>query len=182
MKINAKRILSFVLSCILICSGLQVATAEKENKLQRAKNLLSALHIIDDDTDALVTREQFADIFVRANNLYQEGYVGANPFDDTEDSDYAESIHLMRDLGYINGVGDNLFAPLDNMLTNDIAKLYVSALGLDTYSGATGKDYMSKDLKPLRKAMTSFTVEYQRCFLEIQKLQCRSATESNFVN
>ena len=142
MKINTKRILSFVLSCILICSGLQVATAEKENKLDRAKNLLQALHIIDDDTDALVTREQFADIFVRANNLYQEGYVGANPFDDTEESQYAASIHMMRDYGYINGVGNNLYAPLDYMMTRDIAKLYVSALGLDTYSGATGKDYM----------------------------------------
>ena len=82
MKINAKRIISFVLSCVLICSGVQSVMAEKtekSKKLDVAKNLLSALHIIEDDSDSIVTREQFADIYVRANNMYQEGFCPTYP-------------------------------------------------------------------------------------------------------
>lgn len=141
MKKTTKRILSFVLSCILVCSGLQSVTAEKTNNLDKAKNLLAALNIVSDDSNSIVTREQFADIYVRANNLYQEGYVSENPFDDTYDSEYAGSIHLMRDLGIVSGVGDNCFAPSENMSTNAITKLYVSALGLDVYAETTGKGY-----------------------------------------
>ena len=128
MKKTTKRIVSFVLSCIFVCSGFQSVTAEKTDRLEKAKNLLSALDIVDNDTNVIVTREQFADIYVRANNMYQEGYVGKNPFDDTEDSEYVESIELMRDFGLVSGVGNNCFAPADNMLMKDIAKLYVSAL------------------------------------------------------
>ena len=142
MKKNTKRILSFVLSCIFVCSGFQSVTAEKSDRLEKAKNLLSALDIVDNDTNSIVTREQFADIYVRANNMYQEGYVGKNPFDDTEDSEYAESIDLMRDFGIVSGVENNCFAPSENILMRDIAKLYVSALGLDAYTQTTGKDYM----------------------------------------
>ena len=142
MKKTTKRIVSFVLSCIFVCSGFQSVTAEKTDRLEKAKNLLSALDIVDNDTNVIVTREQFADIYVRANNMYQEGYVGKNPFDDTEDSEYVESIELMRDFGLVSGVGNNCFAPADNMLMKDIAKLYVSALGLDIYLKTTGKDYM----------------------------------------
>ena len=142
MKINAKRILSFVLSCVFVCSGLQSINAKETSNIDRAKNLLAALNIVEDDSNAIVTRERFADIYVRANNMYQEGYVSENPFDDTEESEYSESIGIMRDFGYISGVGNNLFAPTDNMLTKDIAKLYVSALGLDIYAGATGKSYL----------------------------------------
>lgn len=143
MKKTTKRILSFVLSCILVCSGLQSVTAEKTSNLEKAKNLLAALNIASDDSDSIVTREQFADIYVRANNIYQEGYVSANPFDDTDDSEYADSIHIMRDFGIISGVGNNCFAPSDNILTQDIVKLYVSALGLDVYAESMGKGYMN---------------------------------------
>ena len=140
---NTKRILSFVLSCVFACSGFQVVvTAQKSDRLQKAKNLLSALNIVDDDSDAVVTRERFADIYVRANNMYTPGYESKNPFDDTEDSEYAESIELMHDYGIVSGVGNNRYAPSDNIFTRDIAKLYVSALGLEVYAQATGKEYM----------------------------------------
>lgn len=142
MKKTTKQILSFVLSCILICSGLQSVTAEKTSNLDKAKNLLAALNIASDDSNSIVTREQFADIYVRANNIYQEGYVTLNPFDDTYDAEYADAIHIMRDLGIVSGVGNNCYAPSDNMMTKDIAKLYVSALGLDVYAESTGKGYM----------------------------------------
>ena len=127
MKKTTKRILSFVLSCVFMCSGLVSAMAEETSKLDKAKNLLSALNIASSDTNDIVTRERFADIFVRANNMYQEGYVSKNPFDDTADSDYADAIHMMRDYGLINGVGNNMFAPLDNMRASDITRLYVAS-------------------------------------------------------
>ena len=142
MKKTTKRILSFVLSCVFMCSGFVSTMAEESTKLDKAKKLVTALNIVIDDTNDLVTREKFADVFVRANNMYQEGYTSANPFEDTTESAYAESIHIMRDYGLINGVGNNLFAPSDNMFTRDIVRLYVAALGLDTYRTATGKEYM----------------------------------------
>ena len=142
MKKTTKRILSFVLSCVFMCSGLVNTMAEESTKLDKAKNLLAALNIANDDTNDIVTRERFADVFVRANNMYQEGYESNNPFDDTAESAYADSIHIMRDYGYISGVGNNLFAPGEKILAKDIARLYVKALGLDTYQAATGKEYI----------------------------------------
>ena len=142
MKKNTKRILSFVLSCVFLCSGLQTVTAQKPEILDKAKNLLSALNIVDDDTNAIVTRERFADVYVRANNMYIEGYESSNPFADTEDSEYAESIGLMRDYGIVTGIGNNCYAPSEKILTKDIAKLYISALGLEVYAQAAGKTYM----------------------------------------
>lgn len=141
MKKTTKRILSFVLSCVFMCSGFVSTTAEEANTIDKAKNLLAALNIVSDNTNDFVTRERFADIYVRANNMYQEGYIGKNPFDDTVESDYAASIHMMRDYGIINGVGNNLFAPDENMIARDIIRLYIAALGLDTYQVATGKSY-----------------------------------------
>ena len=123
MKKTTKRILSFVLSCVFICSGIVSVTAEESKKLDKAKNLISALNIVDDSTNELVTRERFADVFVKANNMYPEGYEASNPFDDTAESAYADSIHIMRDHGLINGVGDNLFAPSEKMLLKDMAIL-----------------------------------------------------------
>lgn len=142
MNKNMKRIMSFIVSFTLICSCFHIVSAEGTDRLAKAKNLLAALDIVDDASDAVVTRERFADIYTRANNIYQKDYVGSNSFSDTEDSEYAQSIDLMRDLGIINGVGNNCFAPSENILMRDIVKLYVSALGLDAYTQKTGKDYM----------------------------------------
>lgn len=143
MKNNLKRILSFMVSFIIICPCFHVVSAERGDKIVKAKNLLAALDIVvGDDSDVVVTRERFADIYVRANNIYREGYVSQNPFSDVGDSEYAESIDLMCDLGIVNGVGDNCFAPTENMLMRDIAKLYVSALGLGADTETTEKDYM----------------------------------------
>lgn len=142
MKKTTKRILSFVLSCVFMCSGFVGTTAEESKKIDKARNLLSALNIVNDSTNDIVTRERFADIYVRANNMYQEGYEGKNPFADTAESSYASSIHIMRDYGIVNGIGDNLFAPYENMSAGDMIRLYVAALGLDTYQVSTGKSYM----------------------------------------
>jgi len=139
---NTKRILSLVLSCVFACSGFQGVAARGSDRLEKAKNLLSALNIAEDDTNSVVTRERFADIYVRANNMYTEGYESKNPFSDTEESEYAEAIEIMRDYGIVSGVGNNCYAPTENMRTSDIAKLYVSALGMEYYAEVSGKGYI----------------------------------------
>lgn len=143
LKKSIKRLISLALACVFICSGFQCVNAQKtDNRLDKARNLLSALNIVSESGDAIVTRERFADIYVRANNMYQEGYESANPFEDTTDSPYAGAIDLMRDYGIVSGVGNNCYAPSENIRTSDIAKLYVAALGFEVYAAATGKDYM----------------------------------------
>lgn len=108
--------------------------ADKASNYKIAENLLVGLNIVNsDEADVPVTRAKFADIFAKAMNIYDSNFVPAHPFSDTQESDYYEAIEILHDRNYISGVGDNNFAPENLMRVEDIARLYVCALGLEMY-------------------------------------------------
>lgn len=130
-----KRALSLILTVIILLPSSTAVFAEsKSSEYKKAENLLVGLNIIDrEEADVPVTRAKFADIFAKAMNIYDSNFVPFNPFFDTQDSDYYEAIEILHDRNYISGVGDNNFAPENLMRVEDIARLYVCALGLEMY-------------------------------------------------
>jgi len=149
MRKNIKRLICLIMLFILICPVYQGALAQNTNDypdnqiiLHDAKNLLYALDIVGDESNTEVTRGRFADIYARVNNIYREDYAGKNPFSDTSESDYADAIEILHDSGIVSGTGNNLYEPELKIMTRDVVKLYVSALGYGAYSQASGKDFM----------------------------------------
>ena len=129
-----KKTVSLLLALIILLPSSTVVFADKSADYKRAENLLSGLNIVDkDEADVPVTRARFADIFAKAMNIYDGDFVPSNPFSDTQDSDYYLAIEILRAKNYISGVGDNNFAPENLMRVEDIARLYVCALGLEMY-------------------------------------------------
>ena len=109
-------------------------SAEDASKFKNAENLLAGLGIIrKGEADITVTRAKFADVFTKTLNIYNRDYVPSNPFADTADSEYYEAIEILHESNYVNGVGDNNFAPEKPMRVEYIARLYVCALGLEMY-------------------------------------------------
>ena len=138
--------ISLIMSSLLIFQGAYAVRAANNDgsRLYRAKQLLTALNIITgSEADGIVSRGQFANIYARANNIYQEGYISGNAFLDTEGAEYEDSIELLHDMGIINGVGKNNFAPEEKILLDDVVRLYVRALGMGVYSEAKNGNYMS---------------------------------------
>ena len=138
--------ISLIMSSLLIFQGAYAVRAANNDgsRLYRAKQLLTALNIITgSEADGIVSRGQFANIYARANNIYQEGYISGNAFLDTEGAEYEDSIELLHDMGIINGVGKNNFAPEEKILLDDVVRLYVRALGMGVYSEMKNGNYMS---------------------------------------
>lgn len=129
-----KRVLSLILAMVMLFPAGTSVFAEETPKYKLAESLLAGLGIIGkNETDESVTRGRFADIFAKTLNIYSSEFVYSKPFNDTQGSEYYEAIEMLHFRGYINGVGDNNFAPDSPMRVEDIARLYVCALGLETY-------------------------------------------------
>ena len=125
---------SLLLALIMLLSLGLTAYAEEYSSYDEAAALLVGLNIIDkDEPDNIVTRGKFADVFVKAMNIYVDGYESYQPFADTGNSEYRSAIEILHDRHYLNGVGDNNFAPEGIMRTEYIVRLYVCALGLEMY-------------------------------------------------
>ena len=129
-----KRALSLILALSLLFPTGTAVFAEETSKYKLAESLLSGLGIIGkNEADVSVTRGKFADVFAKTLNVYSGEFVYSKPFNDTQGTEYYEAIEMLHFRGYINGVGDNNFAPDSPMRVEDIARLYICALGLETY-------------------------------------------------
>ena len=138
--------ISLIMSSLLIFqSAYAVRAADNDgSRLFWAKQLLTALDIsTGSEADETVSRGQFANIYARANNIYQEGYMSANAFLDTEGTEYEDSIELLHDMGIIDGVGKNNFAPEEKILLDDVVRLYVRALDMGVYSETKNGNHTS---------------------------------------
>ena len=134
-----KRALSLILVLLMLCPSEKAVFADETVTYKKAENLLSGLGITGtNEADVPVTRGKFADVLAKAMNIYSSSFVPSNPFSDTQSSDYYEAIEILHDRGYINGVGDGSFAPDGLMRVEDVARLYVCALGLEMYPESNG--------------------------------------------
>lgn len=131
---KCKKALSLLLTVIMLLPPSKAVFADNAQNYKTAENLLLGLGIIDkNEADVPVTRGKFADIFAKAMNIYSSDFVPSAPFSDTQGSEYYEAIEILHDRSYISGVGDNKFAPDGLMRVEDVARLYVCALGLEAY-------------------------------------------------
>lgn len=71
---------------------------------------------------------------------------GASTFSDVENDKYKESIEYLNEIGVINGVGNNMFAPEQTITRGDFSVMLAKALGLkghtdNMFSDVTAQDY-----------------------------------------
>lgn len=134
-----KKTLSLILMAIMLFPSHTAVFADEMPRYKAAENLLAGLEIISkNEADAVVTRGKFADIFAKVLNIYSNDFVPSKPFFDTQGSDYYEAIEILHDRNYISGVGGNNYAPGGLMRVEDVARLYVCALGLEMYPENNG--------------------------------------------
>ena len=152
-----KRILSFALVLCLVLGlapslGAFAFDAEASGYTE-AEGLFMSLGIIDKDSYepmAKLTRAEFAYIIAKTARLvddditsvWQEENFGDIPqgtvepatsmFDDVDPAnEYYEAIAAVKTAGYMNGVGENLFAPDLQLITSEAVKVIVDTLGYD---------------------------------------------------
>ena len=136
--------LIMLLSTITLLSSGTVVFADETTKFKTAENLLVGLNIIDkDEPDVLVTRGKFADVFVKAINIYNADFVPTNPFNDTQNSEYYEAIEILHSQNYLMGVGNNNYEPEKAINIEDIARLYVCASGNKMYPEINSVTFMT---------------------------------------
>lgn len=78
-------------------------------------------------TNATLTRGQFTVMLMRAYGIEPDEDTDNN-FDDAGDTYYTEYLAAAKRLGISNGIGDNFFAPNDNITRQDVFTLLYRAL------------------------------------------------------
>ena len=140
MKLTSK-IISLVLALSMMLSmsafALEFPDVTSENKNAEAIDVLSSLGIIrgyDDGTykpEKEVTRAEMTSLLLRMLAL---SVISSTPvetaFTDVDPSNWAaQDIKTATDNGYVNGYGDGLFGPDDNVTLEQAVKMIVAALG-----------------------------------------------------
>lgn len=143
-----KHILSILLALTMLFSCV-AASAENypdivDEKMQNAVFRLNSLGIIkgyEDGTyapDKNITRAEFVAIVMRLLG-WDDVLTYTDDFTDVHHSHWAAgNIGAAYELGLINGVGNNQFAPEKNITYQEIYKILVSALGYDVAAKTAG--------------------------------------------
>lgn len=142
-----RRTLALILTTmIFLLSGLQtgVSAAEFPDVSWRHPNYDAIMHLTefgviagyDDGTfcpEREITRTEFCALMARTLGYSKENYVvGSLPFLDVSSEYWGVAyISFCYELGLINGMGDNLFAPAEKVTLGQAAKMAVCAVGLE---------------------------------------------------
>ena len=142
-----RRTLALILAAtIFLLFGMQtgVSAAEFPDVSWRHSNYDAIMHLTDmgviagyeDGTfcpDREITRTEFCALMARTLGYNKDEYVAEElPFSDVS-SEYwgVNYISFCYELGLINGMGDNLFAPAEKVTIGQAAKMAVCAVGLE---------------------------------------------------
>ena len=132
-----KQTLALMLSLVMVFT-LNVFAYTDVTESVNAIETLSALNILtgfEDDTfrpDAKITRAQMAAIICRAlgYEFGETASVGNTPFTDVPVGHWATAyIEMAESTGIINGYGNGLFGPEDEVTYDQVVKMIVCALG-----------------------------------------------------
>lgn len=133
-----KAFLSILLciSFILPCSVNSFAGMDSDVKVT-----LSALELMEGYPDGSfgednrLTRAEMATIASRVLRVGESIMTRTSPFVDVPDEHWAKNVIIaLYDMGVINGVGDNMFAPDEYLDFNAAVKILVSSLGYGEYA------------------------------------------------
>ena len=152
MKILKRFIAAILLMSFLAVPAVWAAEQDVESTAEYQK--LMAFGIIHDDDEIVyynnVTRGLFITYVIRCSNVSDIIDVSGveSPFSDvTRAGEERDAIVLAEQLGIINGTGDGLFRPEDNITMPEIAKILVNLLGYDEIcrmSGGYPMGYVAK--------------------------------------
>ncbi len=155
MKKNLKKAISAVIALAVAGSMIPASFAAKLTltdvadtaSYATAVNTLVALGVIngyEDNTflpDNLITRAEVTKVVVAALNQTEaaEGMTGSTGFADVADDFWANGfINAGVQIGFINGMEDNKFAPQDNVTYAQIVKMLVASMGYEEYAQYMG--------------------------------------------
>ena len=158
-----KRLISLVLAlCLMLTFApafADMADVQAVSEYTEAEELFMSLGIINDGTYSAgtkLTRAEYASIIARtarlvddSNNEWQEENFGAmasgtveptvSAFTDVDPAnEHYKAIVAVRNAGYMNGVGSNLFAPDLQLITSEAVKVVVDMLGYGDFAKANG--------------------------------------------
>lgn len=136
--------LAFILNTICVPAMAATFTDVEDSTHEQDINLLYDLGIVNGKTEtefepeATLTRAEYTTILLRILGL--EGTAGGNSsFIDVPESHWAHaSINLAYDLGYVNGVGNSMFAPDSPIKVPEVIKMMVCALGWELKAESEG--------------------------------------------
>ncbi len=124
-----KKIFSFIFASLLLFSTVAYATPNygdwAKESIDKA-NLCGILNqkLIMGDLTKPVSRVEVAELIVRAyeNVTGKECRINSNPFEDT----YSSFASAVYELGIMNGRGDGVFSPYDNVTRQEMSKIILS--------------------------------------------------------
>ena len=138
-----KKIMSFVLICVLLCTMTCYASARtfhdvsSSDPFYKAVSKLSDIGVIAGKGDGnfnpydATTRAEFCAFLSRANGYKDNTVSGAVPFKDVPTTYWAvNTIYFCYSKGYISGMGDGTFEPARQITYEEAVKMVVSAAGV----------------------------------------------------
>lgn len=136
--------LAFVFNTICVPAMAETFVDIEDNSHEQDINLLYDLGVVNGKTDtefepeATLTRAEYTTILLRLLGL--DGTSGENSsFVDVPESHWAHaSINLAYDLGYVNGVGNSMFAPDAAIKVSEVIKMMICALGWELRAESAG--------------------------------------------
>lgn len=139
-----KRLLAISLCVCMMISVLcwNVSAAKETGSYETAFNFLVDLGIADPDLESLenvMSREEFAVYMTKMLRLDTKLAADVRYFRDVEPDGYAvASINMLTDMGLISVGEDREFRPQEGILTEEVAKLLVTALGYSEAAAHNG--------------------------------------------
>ena len=150
---NLKRVLSLALALVMVLGMMVITTSAadftdaEEIKYTEAVEVMTAIGVINGMGDgsfapkATLTREQAAKILAYVTlGAEADNYLAGStaPFADVAATKWsAKYVAYCKNLGIINGVGDNKFNPAGTLKVVEFAKMLLVAAGIDgNYTGA----------------------------------------------
>ncbi len=139
-----KKILS-VLVCISLCLSACLPVMASDEQIAKIAELYTYGIIEGDENGNInlvenVTRAEFCKMIFKAMAKDESYEVKSEtPFDDVPADHWAyRYIDFAKSEGIVNGVGDNKFEPDSEIITQDMLKIIMIALGYDEYAKSLG--------------------------------------------
>ena len=136
-----KRITSIILCVFLVSVFPGTIYAQYEDSISRvcAVGIMGDVEDGDFRPDDNITRAEFTTVTVRMLGMFNLSGADTS-FSDVENSHWASGcIKVASDLGLVNGRGNGVFSPEDNVTYNEAVKIIVCALGREL--AMANKDY-----------------------------------------
>lgn len=140
--INIKKISAIVIAGCMLFSLPALASDTSANKRgEFEKKVVTGIGILNDfeiAEGASVTRGELAHATAELLNISGKAEAESSFSDVKVSTPYSEDIYMLSKLGVLRGYGDGTFKPNEPILLCDAVKVFLSALGYDSYAESEG--------------------------------------------